>query len=69
MRYQLMLLRMTSINTIKDIKIGDKMAEQKDLSLLPLMKTPKSQLTAEQQDKKTGTYQKRYSTYKDKEET
>ena len=27
MRYQLMLLRMTSINTIKDIKIGDKMAE------------------------------------------
>ena len=45
------------------------MAEQKDLSSPPLMKTPKSQLTAEQPStKKTGTYQKRYSTSKDREE-
>lgn len=41
---------------------GDKVVEQKDLSSPPLMKIPKSQLTAEQPEtKKTGTYQKRYS--------
>ena len=28
--------------------MGDKAAEEKDLNLPPLMKTPKSQLTAEQ---------------------
>ena len=45
------------------------MAEQKDLSSSTLMKTPKSQLTAEQSStKKTGAYQKRYSTSEDKEE-
>lgn len=38
----------------------DKMAEEKDLSLPPLTKTPKSELTAEQpMIKKTGIYQKR----------
>ena len=43
------------------------MTEQKDLSLPSLTKTPKSQLPAEQlSTKKTGTYQKRYSTSKDK---
>ena len=45
----------------------DKVAERKDLSSAPLMKTPKSQLTAEQPLKRTGTCQKRYSTPKDKE--
>ena len=48
----------------------DKVAERKDLSSAPLMKTPKSQLTAEQPLKKTGTYQKRSSITKDtKKET
>ena len=41
---------------------------EKDLSSSPLRKTPKSRLTAEPWTKKTGTYQKRYSTSKDKEE-
>ena len=40
------------------------------MSLLPLMKTPKSYLTAEQwSTKMTRTYQKRYSTSKNKEAT
>lgn len=50
----------------------DKMMEQKDMSLPLTMKTPKSQLTTEQQStkkkkKKAETYQKRYLTPKDKE--
>lgn len=48
------------------------MMEQKDMSLPLTMKTPKSQLTTEQQStkkkkKKAETYQKRYLTPKDKE--
>ena len=39
---------------------------EKDLSSPPLVKTPKSQLTAEQSStKKTGTYQNKYFTFKD----
>ena len=34
-------------NTVLDSWLGDKMVEQKDLSSPPLMKTLKSQLTAE----------------------
>ena len=49
------------------------MVEQKDMSSPLLIKTPKSQLTAEQPSttitKTSGTYQKRYLTHKDKEET
>ena len=46
------------------------MAEYKDLSLPPLMSTPKSQLSAEQplkekKKKKPRTYQKRSSTTED----
>ena len=38
------------------------MAEQKDMSTAPLMKTPKSHLTDEHPlTKKTETYQKRYT--------
>ena len=49
---------------------GDKMADQKDLSSPPLMKTPTSQLTSEQTlTKRAGTYQKRYSTTKDKQKS
>ena len=45
------------------------MAQWKDLSSPSLMKTPKSQLTAEQPStKKTKTYQKRSPTSKGKEE-
>lgn len=41
-------------------QIPDQMVEQKDLSSLPLMKTPKSQLTAEKPSRKqTESYQKR----------
>ena len=41
---------------------------EKDLSSPPLVKTPKSQLTAEQSStKKTGTYQNKYFTFKDQE--
>ena len=48
------------------------MVEQKDVSS-PLMKTPKSQLTAEdpltnKTKKPTGIYQKAYAMSKDKEE-
>ena len=50
-------------------RFQDKMAEKKDLSSPPLMKTPKSQRTAEQPwIRKSETYQKRYFTPKYKEE-
>ena len=54
----------------EQIRIPDKMVEQKDLHTPPLTKTPKSQLVAELPlgAKKTGSYQKRYFTSKDREE-
>lgn len=67
---QLMLSKETaSIQTKSSPLTPDKMVEQKDLSSPLLWKKSKSNLTVEQPlTIKNGTYQKRYFTFKDKEE-